>query len=103
MARCGIIKAEEVSQNAYRHTVTNVLGGSTAGVEVEVRRVDLDTGDVMLLCSDGLTDMLSDEQISVVLQSESEPQSACERLVAEANAQGDPDNITAIVARFEAV
>jgi len=103
LARHGIIKAEEVSQNAYRHMVTNVLGGSASGVEVEVRRVDLETGDVMLLCSDGLTDMLSDEQISAILQDELEPQSACERLVAEANARGGKDNITVIVARFEAV
>jgi protein phosphatase len=57
----------------------------------------------MLLCSDGLTDMLSDEQLSAILQGESEPQLACERLVAEANARGGTDNITAIVARIEAV
>ena len=59
-------------------------------------------GDAVLLCSDGLTDVLTDDRIAAVLAAECEPQSACERLVAEANDRGGPDNITAIVARFEA-
>ncbi len=56
----------------------------------------------MLLCSDGLTDMLADEQIAVILGADREPEAACERLMRAANEQGGRDNITAIVARFDA-
>jgi serine/threonine protein phosphatase PrpC len=103
MARQGVIKAEEVCRNRFRHFVTNALGGHESGVRVDVEKVELETGDMMLLCSDGLTDMLSDERIADVLKAESDPAAACARLVAEANDAGGPDNVTAIVARFEAV
>ena len=85
-----------------RHVVTCLLGGDGAGVEPDVQRVDLETGDAVRLCTDGLTDMLPDDRIAAVLAVEREPRSACERLVAEANEQGGRDNITAVVARFEA-
>jgi protein phosphatase len=102
LARRGLIKPEEVCRNQYRHVVTNILGGGEAGVRADVQRADLETGDVVLLCSDGLTDMLSDDRIAAVLAVERDPQAACERLIAEANDKGGKDNITAIVARFEA-
>jgi protein phosphatase len=102
LARQGVIRPEEVCHNRFRHVVTNVLGGTEAkGVHVDVQKVDLEAGDVMLLCSDGLTDMLADDRIAAVLRSEADPRAAAERLVAEANAAGGRDNITAIVARFE--
>jgi PPM family protein phosphatase len=103
LARQGVIKPEDVSHNRFRHVVTNVLGGHENGLRVDVGRIDLQTGDVVLLCSDGLSDMVNDDRIAAVLKSEGEPQRAAERLVAEANAAGGRDNITAIVAKFEAV
>ena len=68
---------------------------------MELHSLDLHAADVVLLCSDGLTEMVSEEQIAVILNEENEPQRACERLVGEANKRGGKDNITAIVARFE--
>jgi protein phosphatase len=106
LARRGVIKPEQVSCHQFRHMVTNFLGGSqrsATGVQVEVRQADLERGDVLLLCSDGLTDMVADDQIAAILATERDPQVACERLVATANAQGGKDNITVIVARFETV
>jgi protein phosphatase len=103
MARHGVIKQEDVRRNRFRHIVTNVLGGREHGVIVDVARTDLEDGDVMLLCSDGLTDVVADGRIAAVLQEEPDPTAACSRLVAEANAAGGPDNVTAVVARFEAV
>jgi len=106
LARRGVIKPEQVSRHQFRHMVTNYLGvtqRSDTGVQVNVSKTDLEKADVMLLCSDGLTDMLADDRIASILAAEREPRSACERLVAEANGQGGKDNVTAIVARFEAI
>jgi serine/threonine protein phosphatase PrpC len=103
MARQGVIKPEDVCRNRFRHFVTNVVGGNEGGVRVDVEKVDLETGDVVLLCSDGLTDVLADDRIAAVLKAEGGPAAACTRLVAEANEAGGPDNVTAVVAHFEAV
>jgi protein phosphatase len=103
LALRGVIRPEQVRQHQYRHVVTNVLGGNEAGVQAEMHKVSLQTGDVVLLCSDGLTDMLADDHIATILAAEREPQLACRKLVAQANAAGGKDNITAVVGRFEAV
>jgi protein phosphatase len=103
LARGGVIKPEKVREHQYRHIVTNILGGGEAGVRVDMQKTDLETGDEVLLCSDGLTDMLPDDRIAAILAAECEPRLACERLVEEANEQGGRDNITAIVARFQAI
>jgi protein phosphatase len=102
LARQGVIKPEDVSCNRFRHVVTNVLGGHGAGLRVDVQKADLEPGDVMLLCSDGLTDVVADDRIATTLNSLPDPRAACERLVAEANGAGGPDNVTAVVARFAA-
>jgi protein phosphatase len=101
LARQGVLRPEEVPRSPYRHVVTNVLGGGEAGVQVEVHKVALQAGDVLLLCSDGLTDMLGDDRLLEVLAAEAGPEAACRRLVAEANEAGGRDNITAVVARFD--
>jgi serine/threonine protein phosphatase PrpC len=100
MVRQGIISPQSQANNPWRHVVTNIIGGTEQGVRVELHSLDLHVGDVVLLCSDGLTEMVSEEQIAAILQQEMDPQCACERLVSEANKQGGKDNITAIVARF---
>jgi PPM family protein phosphatase len=103
LARRGAIKADEVRTHKWRHVVFNILGGGKAGVQVDMQKADLEPGDVVLLCSNGLTDMLDDERIAAILAAECEPKSACKRLVDEANEAGGRDNITAIVARLEAI
>jgi protein phosphatase len=102
MARRGIISADQAARHPWRHVVTNILGGTERGVRVELHSLDLHLNDVLLLCSDGLTEMVSEEQIAAVLQEESDPQRACESLVAEANRLGGKDNITVIVTRIGA-
>lgn len=101
MVRRGIISPQNQRDHPWRNVVTNFLGGSSRGVQAELHSLDLHVGDVVLLCSDGLTEMVPEEQIAVILEEENHPQSACERLVSEANKQGGKDNITAIVARFK--
>jgi protein phosphatase len=102
LVRRGALSAEEAVNHRWRHVITNTVGGSEPGIQAEVRKVTLQPGDVILLCSDGLTEGVSDERVAEVLAGEPEPQGACEQLVREANDQGGKDNITVIVARFDA-
>jgi protein phosphatase len=101
MVRQQLLSPEEASHHSYRNIVTNILGGNERGVHVEVQRLDLQPGNVVLLCSDGLSGMVADEQIAAILQEESDPEKACQRLIDAANANGGKDNVTAIVARFD--
>jgi len=100
MVRRGILSPEQASRHPSRHLVTNVLGGYEQSALVEMHKLDLEPGDLVLLCSDGLTGMVSDTRIAAILQEEQEPRRACERLAAEANEKGGRDNITVIVACF---
>jgi protein phosphatase len=101
MVREGLLAPEEASRHRLRHMITNVVGGFDPGVNVEVHKAHLEPGDTLLLCSDGLTEMVPSGRIANILAEEMEPHAACERLVAEANARGGKDNITVILASFE--
>jgi serine/threonine protein phosphatase PrpC len=102
MVRRGVLKPEEAAHHAYRHVVTNVVGGSDPGVQVEMHKVALEAGDCLLLCSDGLTEMVPDADIlNVLVTAQPDPAAACDRLVALANEKGGKDNITVVVARFD--
>lgn len=101
LVRRGSLQPETARHHLYRHVVTNAIGANFTELVIEVRKIRLHPDDVLLVCSDGLTDMLSNDRILTVLLAEHDPQRACERLVAEANREGGRDNITAIVARFE--
>lgn len=83
-----------------RNALWNVVGGDSAELEPEFFTMDLTAGDSLLLCSDGLTAHLCDESIAGTLSAAQTAHGACEKLVAEANADGGSDNITVIVARF---
>jgi serine/threonine protein phosphatase PrpC len=101
MVRRGILPSESDARSGLRHVITNVVGGPKEGVSVELHRVTLRADDVILLCTDGLTGMLTDLQIASILRTYPEPRVACERLVENANDAGGQDNITVIVARCE--
>ena len=103
MVRSGALKPEEAAGHEMRHVITNVVGGDRPGVFVEAHAVELHAGDHLLLCSDGLTEMVSDDAIAAALRDLPEPKAACERLLEEANAAGGRDNITIVVVRFDAV
>lgn len=101
LIRRGILKPEDAANHRYRNVVTNVVGGSLSTVKAEVRELELQPGDVLMLCTDGLTDMLTDDQIREILDSEPDSTTACDRLVDKALERGGRDNITAIVAHLE--
>lgn len=101
MARSGLIDRSQQDHHPWRHVVTNLLGGSSPGVTAEVHALNVVAGDVLLLCTDGLSDMVPDQDISAVLSTDLEPEAACRRLVAAANDHGGEDNVTAVVVRFD--
>lgn len=77
--------------------------GSSARINADVRLQSLQNGDLILICSDGLTSMVSEAQIESALAN-ADPdrlQATCESLVAQANAEGGKDNITVLLAWFE--
>jgi protein phosphatase len=101
MVREGTLQPEQVAQHRLRHVITNVVGGNEAGVTVEAHALHVSGGDRLLLCSDGLTEMLTDDAIAAVLASEPDPEAACTKLVAQANEAGGRDNITVLIVRFD--
>jgi protein phosphatase len=100
MVNRGELAPEQAPHHRLRHVITNAVGGTELGVQGEAHRVELEAGDVVLLCTDGLTEMIPDERIQEILTTEEQPQRACARLIAEANERGGRDNITTIVAHF---
>jgi protein phosphatase len=100
MVKSGAIQPEEVANHHLRHVITNVVGGPEPGVKVEARALDIHAGDQMLLCSDGLTEMLTNEEIAATLAAEPSPEAAAKRLVAQANEAGGVDNITVVIVQF---
>ena len=101
LVRAGSVREDEVAAHPLRHVITNVVGGPAAGVKVQARAFAVGAGDRLLLCSDGLTEMVTDEQIAATLGDEAEPESAARRLLAQALAAGGRDNITVLIVRFD--
>jgi protein phosphatase len=103
MVQRGLVSPEDAAHHRWRHVITNAVGGETSDIKVERHKVSLESGDAVLLCSDGLTGMVAEEEIARTLQDEPDPEPACRRLVDRANEAGGKDNITVVVARFEAL
>src|SRR4051812_7563487 len=101
LVEAGHLKPSDVAASPHRHVLTNALGGSTADVQVDTDRLQLEDGDRLLLCSDGLTDLVDDEAIAGILLETTGSSDACERLVQRALDAGGRDNVTVIVAAYQ--
>jgi protein phosphatase len=95
----GLLRPEAVRTARVRHVLTSALGGSP-GVEAETHKLHLAGGDRLLLCTDGLTELVSDEQIAELLGSNPRPGEACLALVNAALDRGGRDNITVVLAAY---
>jgi protein phosphatase len=96
----GQLAADEAQSSKLRHVLTNVVGGSDDDAEVDIDVLQLDDGDRVLLCSDGLTDGLDDETIAGTLSAAGSSNEACRRLMQLALDRGGRDNITVIVGAY---
>lgn len=98
----GIISPEEAHDSQYRHLITRALGLKDS-VEVDLAEEPLLPGDILLLCSDGLSDLLEDEEIlDIVREHADDLEKACQTLVDQANHKGGDDNITAMLIQARA-
>jgi protein phosphatase len=101
LVRSGALQADQVAGHHLRHVITNVIGGPNPGVKVESRAFEVKAGDRLLLCSDGLTEMVTNDAIAATLDEQPTPEAAAKVLLAQANAGGGRDNITVVVVRFD--
>jgi PPM family protein phosphatase len=83
-----------------RHVLTNVLGGPDHTVTVDIDHQRIRDGDIVLLCTDGLTDMITDDGIARVLGEQTSIADACKILVDQALERGGKDNVTVLVGRY---
>ncbi|HSA22461.1 MAG TPA: Stp1/IreP family PP2C-type Ser/Thr phosphatase [Myxococcota bacterium] len=97
--KAGFITAEEAQFSRFRNIITRSVGFES-NVAADTFSVAVRPGDLFLLCSDGLTGMVSDEEIGNALRRKG-PAKACDELVEIANRHGGEDNITLIVLRFK--
>jgi serine/threonine protein phosphatase PrpC len=102
LVRRGKLTEEQAAEHPQRSIITRALGVDPE-VEVDTRTYAGRAGDVVLLCSDGLTSMISEEEIVSILNGEDDLDRAAERLIAAANEAGGRDNITVILFRLEEV
>lgn len=96
----GALSEDDARRSRHRHVLLQALG-TEEEVRVETSSLRLRHGDVLLLCSDGLSGLLRPEEIARTTLGESDPRTVCELLVGLANDRGGPDNITVVVARVE--
>ena len=100
MSKAGQMSREEARHSPMGHVLINVLGGRSHDLFVDVNKISLERDDILLLCTDGLYDMISDEQLIEFLGSNHSAEDICRKLVELANENGGKDNITVIVSRF---
>src|SRR5437660_9819125 len=102
LVRQGKLTEEQAAEHPQRSIITRALG-IEGDVEVDTWTYPARAGDVVLLCSDGLTSMVSEERIAHVLGSAETLDEAADRLIQQANEAGGRDNITVVLARVEEV
>jgi PPM family protein phosphatase len=101
MADAGYITDEDVRHHRKRNVLTSFLGGHAGKVKADIRWLRLADGDRLLVCSDGLNDMVDDASIAKILGEHHQPSDAAQVLLDEALSRGGKDNVTVIVARYE--
>jgi protein phosphatase len=97
----GQINPEQAASHPFRHVLTQALGKHGRDLNAEVQRLVLADGDCLMLCSDGLTEMVPDGMIEILLQRPEGVEEKCRALVDLALERGGRDNVTVIIARYK--
>lgn len=100
LVKTGTITKEEGRVHPKKNIITRALGAE-ADIEVDFFTIELETGDVIILSTDGLHDEIGDNTIEATVENEKDMQKLCNRLVSMANLQGGSDNITVICLEYK--
>ncbi len=100
LIEAGQLTEEEAETFEHNNIILQALGTSDT-VQVDLTHVELRRGDTLMLCSDGLSGMIRNDEIREILRGVEEPLEACKILTDRANQAGGHDNITVVVAKFE--
>jgi PPM family protein phosphatase len=100
LVRRGKLTEEQAAEHPQRSIITRALGAEPT-VEVDTWTYPVRPGDVLLLCSDGLTSMVPEERLEEILRGSMDLKVAAQQLIDEANAAGGRDNITVVLSRIE--
>jgi protein phosphatase len=103
LADQGFIAQREVAMSRFHHVLTKALGDTATKMEPDLVKLAIEDGDVLLLCTDGLTDMVSDELVSASLGCAIDAKETCKVLLEQALDAGGKDNVTVAVARYRFV
>ena len=98
----GLLTAEQARTHPYGNVITRCVG-SNEEVVPDLYFGNLQSGDVILLASDGLTGMLEDDQLARILKADGEPTQWVDKMISDANRRGGLDNITVIIVRVDSV
>jgi PPM family protein phosphatase len=94
----GLLTAEQAATSSYKNLVTRALGVDDA-VAMDLNEFDAEPGDIYMMCSDGLSDMVDDAKIAGILGSDHTMEQKADQLIATANQQGGRDNISVLLAQ----
>ncbi|MEX2307225.1 MAG: protein phosphatase 2C domain-containing protein [Pirellulales bacterium] len=100
LAEVGHIRRDEARRSTMGHALWNVLGGRSDELSVDVYKLTLERDDTMLLCTDGLYDMVPHDMLEAALIASTSAETTCRKLVDLANTAGGSDNITLILSHF---
>ncbi|MGQ9525239.1 MAG: Stp1/IreP family PP2C-type Ser/Thr phosphatase [Armatimonadota bacterium] len=100
--RRGAMSPEDAEKSPFRNVITRSIGTSPS-VETEVMTDTVQSGDLFLLCSDGLSSMVSQDAILRIARPDCSPSFSAAQLIDEANAHGGHDNITVVIVRVDAI
>jgi protein phosphatase len=92
----GTISKEEAATHRYKHVLVRYLGSKEGSTGANAKRLEAQSGDRFLICSDGVTDGAADAELAQILAAQTHPQAAAEAIVAAAQNGGSKDNITCI-------
>lgn len=96
----GQLSMRRANESPLRNIVWNFVGTQTEEVQPQCKEMELHVGDAMVLCSDGMTSVLNDRQISDILSETGSAEETCKAMFDEAETKGLKDDATAVVARF---
>ena len=99
MIRIGELQRQDARSHPDRNVITRAIGVNSP-VKIDFFDMKLEEGDRILLCSDGLTNMVDDDEILPIVKKCASPQEAAQRLVTEANKNGGKDNVSVVLAEF---